>query len=179
MNELFKNKYRIKSIRLQNWDYSSEGFYFITICTYKRMPYFGEIINRKMKLSEIGVVVHDFWLKIELIRTNIKLDMFVIMPNHLHGIIIINRQLPVETFQWDVSTNAKSNHPRLKPNTLGSIICQYKSAVKRHCNKNNHPDFQWQSRFYESIIRNEEQLNNVRNYIVNNPTNWEFDRNKL
>lgn len=178
MNELFKNKYRIKSIRLQNWDYSSEGFYFITICTYKRMPYFGEIINGKMKLSEIGVVVQKYWHEIPMHYKNILLDEFTIMPNHIHGVLIVNFKMPVETCHGMSlpSTNAFS-----KPisGSISIIINQFKSAVKRHCNRNNHPNFQWQSRFYESIIRNEEQLNNVRNYIIQNPIKWKFDRNDI
>lgn len=178
MNKLFRNKYRIKSIRLQNWDYASEGFYFITICTYKRMPYFGEIINGKMKLSEIGVVVHDFWLRIERIRTNIKLDVFVIMPNHIHGIIIVKFKMPVETCHG-MSLPLTNAFSKPIAGSISIIINQYKSAVKRHCNKNNHPNFQWQPRFYESIIRNEEHLNNVRNYIFQNPVKWEFDRNDV
>lgn len=176
MSELFKDKYRIKSTRLQDWNYSSEGFYFITICTHKRIPYFGEIVGGEIKLSEIGVVVKQYWNEIPMHYKNISLDKFTIMPNHIHGIIIINYNMPVETCHgMSLPTNAFS---KPIPGSISMIICQYKSAVKRYCNKNNHPNFRWQPRFYESIIRNEKQLNIVRNYIVNNPMNWGIDRNR-
>lgn len=176
MSGLFKNKYRIKSTRLKGWDYSSEGFYFITICTYNRNQYLGQIINGKMELSEIGVIVEKYWHEIPRHYKNISLDSFVIMPNHLHGIIIVNFKMPVDTCHgmYLPLTNVFS-----KPiaGSISIIINQFKSAVKRHCNKNNHPYFRWQSRFYDSIIKDEYHLHNVRNYIINNPANWGFDKN--
>lgn len=88
-NILFKNKYRIKSIRLKHWDYSKDGAYYVTICTKNRECVFGNIINQKMQLSEIGEIVSNEWIKTEQMRTYVQLDNFVVMPNHLHGIIII------------------------------------------------------------------------------------------
>lgn len=88
-NCLFKNKYRIKSIRLKYWDYSSNGIYYITICTRDRECFLGNIINGKMQLSKIGQIISNEWIKTEQMRTYVQLDKFIVMPNHLHGIIII------------------------------------------------------------------------------------------
>ena len=90
---LYKNKYRIESTRLKNWDYSLPGCYFVTICTYHRKNFFGSINNNinsnTVELSPLGIIVKDEWLNTESIRKNVSLDEFIIMPNHVHGIIII------------------------------------------------------------------------------------------
>jgi putative transposase len=93
---LYKNKYRIESHRLKNWDYSSDGHYFITICTYNKIQYFGNVVNSKMIYSEIGKIVHHKWLKIPKRFKNATLDVFQIMPNHIHGIIIIENNISNE-----------------------------------------------------------------------------------
>jgi putative transposase len=90
MSEKFQNKYRIESTRLTNWDYRSIGAYFITICTHNREHYFGEIENGKMILSNIGVLANVFWYEIKNHTNNIELGEFVVMPNHIHGILIVN-----------------------------------------------------------------------------------------
>ncbi|BAZ05607.1 hypothetical protein [Calothrix sp. NIES-3974] len=88
---LYKNKYRIESARCNKWDYTSAGYYFITICTYKKQSFFGEIIDGKMNLSPIGKILAVEWQKTELIRPYVELDAWVIMPNHFHGILIIHK----------------------------------------------------------------------------------------
>jgi putative transposase len=90
MDDKFQNKYRISSARLQNWDYASEGAYFITICTKDRLHYFGEIENGKMILSNVGVIADLMWYEIKNHAKNIELGEFVVMPNHVHGILILN-----------------------------------------------------------------------------------------
>lgn len=170
MSELFGNKYRIESARLQNWDYASEGGYFITICTQDRECYFGDIANAKMRLSKIGQIAKYEWLKTLKIRKNVLLDEFIIMPNHIHGIIIIcNNDNPVET--------CRGTSLRLPPKSLSSIINHFKGSVKRWCNKNKFQYFQWQPRFYDHIIRNQKSLHRIKKYIINNPQKWQFDRN--
>ena len=99
---LFKNKYRIKSARLPYWDYTTEGFYFVTICTKNKEHFFGTISNGVMQISEVGQIVTKEWLTTELVRENVKLDEWVIMPNHFHGIIVIHEH--VETTRRVVST---------------------------------------------------------------------------
>ena len=91
MNNLFKNKYRIRSTRLQNWDYSSNGNYFITICTKNRHHYFGKIIDGKMQLSDIGIIAERYWNEIPNHFSCVILDEFIIMPNHIHGILVIEK----------------------------------------------------------------------------------------
>ncbi|MBI5400215.1 transposase [Candidatus Saganbacteria bacterium] len=169
---LFQNKYRKESTRLPNWDYSDPGAYFVTICSKDRLCCLSDIKDGKIKLSKIGNIVQEEWHKTEKIRSNIKLDIYAIMPNHFHGIIIIteNQNITVETTRRVVSTT-------LKPNSLGSIIGQFKSICTKRIWAEGFADFAWQSRFYESIIRNEIQFEKIRKYIENNPYNWEFDKN--
>ena len=173
LSEKFHGKYRIKTTWLKNWDYGSDGFYFVTICTKDRIPVFGQIKNNEIILSEIGNIAEKYWLEIPAHFPFVNLDTFVIMPNHIHGIIIINNN--VETGQCPVSTVGK-NHTK-NSNTLSSIIGSYKSICTKRINKmQNRINFRWQSRFYDHIIRNEKSLYNIRNYIINNPASWNKDR---
>ena len=188
---LYKNKYRIESARYQNWDYTSNGYYFVTICTYNREYFFGDVVADKMQLSPIGKIVTEEWQKTAQIRSYIELDEWVIMPNHLHGIIIIKNQPPpliVETPRWGVSQQATfhpeetfrwnvSTKSRLKPKSLGSIIGQIKTACTRRIWEAGFDDFEWQDRFYDHIIRDDESLHYIRQYIINNPLKWELDKN--
>ena len=115
--EKFKNKYRIPSSRLQTWDYGSNGSYFITICTKSREHFFGEIVDGKMQLNEIGKIAEQYWMEISNHFSFIELGNFVVMPNHVHGILIIDKPntvdgngntmvVVVETLHCNVSTNA-------------------------------------------------------------------------
>ena len=180
-NQLFQNKYRIKSTRLKYWDYSSSGAYYVTICTKGREYVFGEIINGKMMLSNIGELVKTFWMEIPKHYPNVNLDEFVMMPDHLHGVIVIKNIISnVETPQWGVSTGINRNphhNPEWKPNSLGSIICQFKSISTKRIRAMRFHNFAWQPRFHESIIRNEKHLNAIREYIINNPLKFELDKN--
>lgn len=101
---LYKNKYRIESTRCKNWDYTSNGYYFVTICTRNRECFFGDVVANQMDLSAIGEIAAEEWHKTEQIRPNVELDEWIVMPNHIHGIIIIKNQPVVETFRWNVST---------------------------------------------------------------------------
>lgn len=178
-NELFNNKYRIKSARLKDWDYSWPGYYFVTICTKNRINFFGEVENEKMCLSDIGRIVESEWIITEQIRKNVKIDKFFIMPNHIHGILVIDdANCSVEAPRRGASTTALKPHhrPEWKSDSLGSIINQFKSVCTKKIWKID-PAFAWQSRFYDHIIRNEESLNNIRQYIINNPKKWWRDRN--
>lgn len=169
---LYNNKYRIESARCSTWDYTSNGYYFVTINTYKHQYFFGNIIAGKMKLSIVGKIVAEEWQKTPQIRHNVQLDEWIVMPNHLHGIIIINN--PVETFRRNVSTK---NQPILKPNSLGSIIGQFKSVCTKQIRQQGFTNFRWQTRFYDHIIRDKASLQRIRQYIVDNPAKWELDRN--
>ncbi len=178
---LFKNKYRIASTRLKGWDYSGGGFYFVTICTRGRECFFGEIIDGEMRLSDIGRIARQYWLDIpDHSPMNIELDEFVIMPNHIHGIIAIMDD--GNTRGRDVACNVSTNHTAMskispKSGSLGAIVRSYKSAVSRWARLNNHPSFAWQERYYEHIIRDEHAQDTIRQYIAGNAAKWKTDRN--
>ena len=170
-DQLFKNKFRIKSTRLPNWDYSSDGAYYITICTKNRECFLGDIFNGKIKLSPIGKIVQKFWHEIPQCFENVVLDEFVIMPDHVHGIVIIDN----EQCRDGVTP---SLHYRQRP-TLGQIVGYFKYQSTKSINQfRNMPGVPiWQTRFHERIIRNEHELNIKRKYIINNPINWKSNRN--
>lgn len=200
MPEKFKNKYRIESIRLQNWDYRWAGAYFVTICTKDRQHYFGKIEDGKMILSTIGEIVKIEWIKTFGMRPDMNLDMgeFVIMPNHFHAIILIGKneyninQLNerakerldggrdamhcVSTANETANETAESKNkfgPQSK--NLASVIRGFKIGVTTNARKIN-LEFAWQPLFYDQIIRDEKSFENISNYIINNPANWFGDR---
>jgi putative transposase len=174
MNDKFQNKYRISSTRLQNWDYGSNGSYFITICTKNRKCFFGNIENQIMNLSEIGQFADKFWMEIPNHFPFVELGVFVVMPNYVHGILIINKNgfngNVVETRQCLVSTDdsridqktiGQHRYQNQGKNTISSIIGSYKSVVTKNSHLIN-ADFQWQSRFNDHIIRNSESFEKFR-----------------
>jgi REP element-mobilizing transposase RayT len=166
------SKYTRRSIRLKDYDYSQAGAYFITLSAHNRQCLFGDIVDGAMHLNRIGEIVQSGWLRSENIRSEIELDEFVVMPNHVHGIILICDS---------VSTQQRA-HGRAplhrKPKSLGSFIAGFKSAATRQMNAHfNTPRRRiWQRNYYEHVIRNEEELSNVRQYIANNPLKWDLDR---
>ena len=176
--ELYKVKYRIKSTRLPNYDYSGDGWYYITICTKDMVNYFGEIRDFIMELNDIGCVVHNEWRKTGELRKNVILDEFVVMPNHVHGIIQIFNPEPRRDALQCVSTMDSMNKFGPQRNNLASIVRGFKGAVKRWCNQNGYPRFQWQPRFYDQIIIGDKELLEIREYIYYNPQMWDRDRNK-
>ena len=178
-------KHHRRSIRLKGYDYAQPGWYFVTIVTHNRDCLLGEIVNGKMFLNDIGIIVRNEWIKTEEIRPEIRLDEYIIMPNHIHGIIVIvddNRwhatcrgDLPVAPTRPVAPTTIK---PGPKPKSIGSIMAGFKSAVTKRVNDYRGTPGQkfWQRNYYEHIIRNENELNRIRNYIINNPKNWDGDR---
>ena len=184
MQNKFKNKYRISSARLQTWDYSNNGAYFITICTQNRHHFFGHIKNQEMQLSEIGKFAEQYWYEIPNHFPMVELGNFVVMPNHVHGILIIdkmNYEPFVETRQCLVSTIktntiiGSSRFQNQGKNTISSIVGSYKSIVTKMSRQIN-PYFGWQSRFHDHIIRNSKSFENIQNYIEQNPLKWDDDR---
>lgn len=185
---LKKLKYKErKQYRLQTWDYTENGYYFVTICTKNRRFYFGKISNAKIILSKVGKIVREEWLKTPVIRKNTALDKWVIMPNHVHGIIVIKRDYTkavgkgrrsIRTEHRSVPTIPTTNKfGQVQPDSLSTIIGSFKSIVARRCHQAGYNDFAWQSRFYDHIVRDEKDLYNIREYIEYNPLNWDLDRN--
>jgi REP element-mobilizing transposase RayT len=165
---LFSSKYRVESARLNGWDYSNTGLYYITICTYGMKKFFGKILKGEVILSDAGKIVNDEWLNNAAVRENVILDVYVVMPNHFHGIIALEKisvQSNLETTHRVVSTKASST---LKPDSIGSIIGQFKSnCTKRITMIDN--SYRWQGRLHDRVIRSEKELNNIRAYIHYNP----------
>ncbi|WP_414752685.1 transposase [Anabaena sp. CCY 9910] len=188
---LFKNKYRVESTRLPNHDYSQNGWYFVTICTYERQWLFGDVVNSQVNLSEIGKIAAKFWDEIPQHSQNTYIDAYVIMPNHVHGIIVIDnpecRDVVRRDFACNVSTSGDDfddtdvyrNLSKISPKagSLSAVIRSYKSAVTRWCNMNGYPNFAWQQRFFDHIIRADGSLDKIREYIISNPRKWEYDQN--
>lgn len=187
MTNKFKNTYRIQSTRMQLWDYSWNGAYFITICTKNRQHFFGYVSDKNMHVSEIGQFAQKFWFDIPNHFKHTYLGNFIIMPNHIHGIIIIDKPFEEETRQCLVSTeeneitnqlqNATPGKQRFQNqgrHSISSIIGSYKSIVSKYGHKIN-PDFGWHSLYHDHIIRNNQEYINISNYIKNNPNKWKSD----
>lgn len=184
--------YHRQSIRLRNYDYRSQGLYYLTICIQNRELYFEN--------DDIKNFIRKYWLEIPEHFKNVELDEWIIMPNHLHGIIIINndnvnicrgdqlgdhkgRPYGNKTMMNSVGVGLVPTHNNGKPR-LGDIIGAFKSITTNYyiqgIKTKNWPPFNkrlWQRNYYEHIIRNEQSLNKIRQYIRNNPLNWETDRN--
>ena len=172
----YKNKYRIASARLQHWDYRWSGVYFITICTQNREHFFGEIVDGKMQWSHVGIIADVLWHQIPHHANNVELGKFVVMPNHIHGVLIIRgdeREQSMEKSDGQINEQMSKISP--KSNSISAIIRSYKSAVTKHANRLGLA-FRWQARFHDHIIRDEQSYQNISNYIENNPANWQGDK---
>ncbi len=226
---LFRQQYLTESARLEGWDYRSRGYYFVTICTKSRKPFFGEIVDGAMVASAAGQIVAEEWRAVHSGRRDVLLDEWVVMPNHVHGIVALTggavevSRYPVETprtkrdailpstepyitvedsdepIQRGVSTTSVSGTaqrqpdyarfadacsgeqiqrgvstmPRLAAGSLGAIIGQFKSRCTKRIWASGRRDFGWQPRFYDHIIRDDESLAETRQYIIDNPANWD------
>jgi REP element-mobilizing transposase RayT len=174
--EKFQNKYRTASARAKWWDYGSNASYFVTICTQNRVHYFGEIENQTMQLSEIGRCAVTCWQEIPNHFPFVELGAFVVMPNHVHGIIIIDKPTTVET-QNIASLPFPAGKNKFGPQAqnLPSIIRGYKIGVTKQ-SKSICPDFSWQPRFHDHIIRDDAEYQRIKDYIEANPMNWAKDK---
>lgn len=169
-------KHHRRSIRLKGYDYSKAGWYFVTICTHNREPLLGNVVDGDMVLNELGKIVTSEWLITGKIRTNIDLDKFVVMPNHIHGIIVIvNDELRRGT-KHRAPTMERFGKPT--SNTIPTVIRGFKSAVTKKINiiRQSSGTPVWQHNYYEHIIRNEPELNRIRQYIMENPLKWQGDK---
>jgi putative transposase len=147
-----------KSPRLQGYDYSTDGAYFVTLCTHMREQVFGTIEADTMMLSEAGEVAANCWYAIPDHYRDVELDAFIVMPNHVHGILVF--QGTTKTFKT----------------FLGRVINAYKGAVTARLRKHQPDIMVWQGRFYDHIIRNEADLNRIRDYTLTNPLRWKEDK---
>jgi len=160
MKKLYQNKYRVDSTRLKDWDYGSKGQYFVTICTKNRIPYFGELHSKgNLVHSIIGDYAIQCYYTIPTFHPFALIDEFIIMPDHIHALLLFNSQ------DKPIKENNKFG-PHSK--NLASVIRGFKSGISCFAKKHK-IDFKWQPRFYDRIVHNEIELNNVRKYIINNP----------
>ena len=178
-------KHHRRSIRLKGYDYTQPGEYFVTICTHNRNCLFGQVVNGQVELNEYGQIVAAEWEKSPMIRRELELDVFVIMPNHLHGIVNIVGAIGVgaigQSPLHQSSTGANSYSPLspgAAPKSLGAFIIGFKSAVTKQINQwRGTPGLPvWQRNYYEHIIRSNRALEAIRHYIEQNPRRWELDR---
>jgi putative transposase len=171
-----------RSIRLRGYDYSQAGAYFINLVTEKRLCLFGEIINGEMRLSRLGRTVEREWLRLERRFAGVELDEFVIMPNHVHGILVIAKQAAPANKNAVVGETRKEraaskqsgvSEAPAAPGSLAAIVRGFKSAVEfRYHIMAQNEETLWQGNDYEHIIRDEDDLDRIRRYIAANPMNW-------
>lgn len=159
-------KYRVLSARLANWDYGSSGVYFVTICTAGRTNYFGDIRENLPVYSEIGEIAFQYWQNIPAHFPFVIVDHFVVMPNHLHGLLFLDRP---EYHGWELNRFGPQSQ------NLASIIRGYKAGVKTYATQHR-IEFSWQPRYYDRVVINENEWNRIRQYIADNPLKWEQDR---
>jgi REP element-mobilizing transposase RayT len=173
INQEISKKSQRKPNRLSGFDYSSPGYYFVTICAQIGSEMFGTIESGVMKLNRFGKIANQIWMDIPYHYSNAELDEFVIMPNHIHGIIIIDDNVGTE--QCSVPTESNQNHHY---GLLSKITKSFKEIFVKQIRKQyQNYDFKWQRSFYDRIIRNEKELYNIRQYIINNPLKWQIDNN--
>jgi len=174
------DKHHRKSIRLKGYDYSSPGAYFITICTYQRQCLFGEIVDGEMQLSELGKITESCWQAIPDHFDRVQLDDFVVMPNHLHGIIFITDICRGMALPCPYPTIQPEEREFGKPiaSSLSTIVGSFKSAATKQINilRNAPGTPVWQRNYYEHIVRNGESLHQLRQYIQNNHLSWQQDQ---
>ncbi len=164
------SNYHRSSRRLPGYDYTQSGAYFITICTYRKECTLSKIVAGLVQLSPLGKIVEHEWLITPKVRSYIELDSYVIMPNHFHGIMIINRKFPLPKPISQIRNGPTAN-------SVSAIIGQFKSQVTkkwRIANRNSQLQV-WQRNFYDRIIPDEFALEKIRAYIVNNPLDWATD----
>jgi len=171
-----------RSIRLKDYDYSSNGAYFVTMVTWRRDMLFGEIIDGNMRLNDFGAIADECWRDVPEHFPNVDLGAYVIMPNHVHGVVVINDMgdrrgtiYRAGATQPDKGKGAAMLRPNVKPGSLGAIIRSYKSAVSYRIHKELNATGIWQRNYYEHIIRDEKDLQRITDYIEMNPLRWNDD----
>jgi putative transposase len=181
------NKHHRRSTRLKNYDYTTPGAYFITICTYQRECLFGEIINGSMQLNRLGLVVAAHWQNLPKYHPRLNLDKFVVMPNHVHGILLLAdlfvgagfgdhlNGLTGNTLAKPAPTDAALSTQEY---SISEIVRGFKTFSSRQINQIRHAQGVpvWQRNYYDRIIRDQAALQQIRQYIDNNPLSWQQDQ---
>lgn len=188
MNDKFQNKYRIPSARAP-WHNYNGGWYFITVCTKDMVCYFGNVVDSKMQLNELGQAIADNLRDASNHYSYCEIPMYVVMPNHIHAVVIIDGEKTpynrCDNYSRDAARHVSTPTPTTTTTPmieianyqgwLSVVIGGIKSAVTKFANQNN-MSFVWQSRFHDHIIRNQDECNRITQYIENNPIKWELDK---
>jgi REP element-mobilizing transposase RayT len=167
------DRHHRQSTRLKGYDYAQPGAYFVTVCTRDRECLLGDIVDGEMRLNEYGMAVREEWLRTAQLRETVELDACTIMPNHVHGIVVITngrgtaRRAPTERFGKPVA------------DSIPTIMRAFKSASTKHINviRRTPGTPVWQRNYYEHVVRDDEELKAIRQYILSNPANWTTDEN--
>jgi len=171
-----REKHHRRSIRLRQFDYTSPKAYFVTLCTDDRRFTFGRVTKSEIHLSKIGRIVAEEWLRSPDVRPEIQLDEWIVMPNHLHGIVVITASgSGHETLIPPITRPSRSLYR--KPRSSSSFLGGLKATVTRRVNvfRGTPGAPVWQRNFYEHIIRDKRGLKDIRKYIIENPLNWDTD----
>ena len=183
-------RYHRRSIRLKGYDYSCVGTYFVTICTWQRECLFGEVVDTRVQLNDVGRKAQQCWEEIPVRFPSVTLDDFVVMPNHIHGILLITRDAAIGNVENEdkdgrrgaaccaqIVASASAEGAASSAPTLGQIVRVYKSisaiSINRLQGRSERPA--WQRNYYEHIIRDDDSLNRIRLYIAQNPSLWSDD----
>jgi REP-associated tyrosine transposase len=168
-----------RSIRLKHYDYSRPGAYLVTLCVQNRVCIFGEIVDGIVRLSPAGRIARDSWLTLSDHFENVLLDEFIVMPNHIHGILFLT---PQNTFRSDYRRGLINQTPtgahdkwilmRNPKPTLGKILRRYKARTSKLIHDQGHVEFRWQRNYYERVIRDDVEMHRIREYITGNPAGW-------
>ncbi len=166
-----------RSIRLPGFDYTQLGAYFVTICADRRECLFGKVADGDVVLNHFGRLAHEEWTYTEIIRPEVQLDEFVIMPNHIHGIITMRQPEGSVGAHGRAPLSCEDAPLQRPPRSLGSLIAGFKSPVTKRINQSRHTPGQpvWQRNYYEHVIRGERDLHRIRQYIRDNPARWAED----
>jgi len=191
MNQYNPHIHHRRSIRLKGYDYAQAGLYFITICCQDRICRFGSVVDGEMILNEYGQIAFNEWIKTTEIRNNVEMGEFVVMPNHIHGIIRLlgrgelhspnNESVEFNTHQPPNNSMGNNRGESISPlrgpsQTIGAIIRGYKSSVTKQLGLLGFNEKLWQRNYFEHIIRDEQSYQNISNYIINNPLKWAEDK---
>jgi putative transposase len=180
---------RRRTIRVQGYDYTQAGAYFITICTRDRECLLGKVVNGDVQLNETGRLVESVWLRTATVRPDLELDAYVVMPNHFHAIFFIHespgvpgatrRVAPTKNHSAVAGKTHRPTGPR--PKSVGAVMAQFKSLVTKRIKdtRQYRGGSIWQRNYYEHVIRDEESLNRIREYIATNAPRWDLDRENL
>jgi putative transposase len=170
-NQYNPEKHHRRSIRLQEFDYKQAGAYFVTICTQNRECFFGVAADGEIQLNDAGRLVQASWRELASRFADVSLDAFVVMPNHIHGIVVLGAQIIASPAAQDKNQGVMNHAP-----TLGEIVRAYKASSTRRIRSTANANFAWQRNYYEHVIRDEESLNRIRQYILDHPVRWDIDR---